>query len=339
MLSMLKDGNEILEADDDVDDSQFMEIEQLDEDAEILQVKQEQASEEEDAEALYSCSSCGMSFNSVLEHIKEYHDGQEVVLEMAEQQLEEMQDDENNPEMTDDDATPLSKRIAKVASEANSASSKQPSSRQRQTMNTLRTEECVDSEGRLYTRKVVQIERFWDRSAVAASPLQLQQHQSSMKSAPMIEKFFSNVEGVKIRGKSPASENTAAASRTSFTSSGAPQRMYRCNKCLEQFMKLGEFRVHACVHGNNRCDLCDQAFASIKALQLHSRIHEGETVDADGVNRQNFTCPICTTEFTSHKSLRLHSRMHAPVRARHVDAPEGTANEEFTCLECGNFFI
>lgn len=63
--------------------------------------------------------------------------------------------------------------------------------RQRQTMNTLRTEQCVDNEGRFYTRKVVQIERFWDRT-----PIQITS-QSSAK-APMIEKFFSNVEGVKV---------------------------------------------------------------------------------------------------------------------------------------------
>lgn len=63
--------------------------------------------------------------------------------------------------------------------------------RQRQTMNTLRTEECMDSEGRLYTRKVVQIERFWDRT-----PIQVTTSQSAK--APMIEKFFSNVEGVKV---------------------------------------------------------------------------------------------------------------------------------------------
>lgn len=120
-------------------------------------------------EALYSCSSCGMSFNSVLEHIRQYHDGQEVVLEMAEQQF----DDLNVPSSTP------------TTDEANSASNQ---GRQRQTMNTLRTEECVDNEGRVYTRKVVQIERFWDRTPTTLP---------SSKS-PMIEKFFSNAEGLKV---------------------------------------------------------------------------------------------------------------------------------------------
>ena len=107
-----------------------------------------------------------MSFNSVLDHIKQYHDGQEVVLEMAEQQYEEL-------------TTP---HASHQVEESNPKGSKRP----RQAMNTLRTEECIDSEGRLYTRKVVQIERFWDPPPAPAK-------------SPMIEKFFSNAEGVKVK--------------------------------------------------------------------------------------------------------------------------------------------
>ena len=110
-----------------------------------------------------------MSFNSVLDHIKQFHDGQEVLLEMAEQ-------------MND---------LATTSPAVSENSENVVNPRQRQTMNTLRTEECVDSEGRLYTRKVVQIERFWDRTPVQVTTPQ------SVK-APMIEKFFSNVEGVKV---------------------------------------------------------------------------------------------------------------------------------------------
>lgn len=124
-----------------------------------------------ESDAVYSCTSCEMSFNSVLEHIKQFHDGQEVLLEMAEQ-LNDLST-----------ASPVSVTSEDSENIANA--------RQRQAMNTLRTEECVDSEGRLYTRKVVQIERFWDRT-----PIQVTTSQSAK--APMIEKFFSNVEGVKV---------------------------------------------------------------------------------------------------------------------------------------------
>lgn len=65
--------------------------------------------------------------------------------------------------------------------------------RPRHTMNTLKTEECKDSEGRLYTRKVVQIEKFWNKNQQAAQ---------SNKSSTLLEKLFSNVEGVKVKNQS-----------------------------------------------------------------------------------------------------------------------------------------
>ena len=113
----------------------------------------------------------------------------------------------------------------------------------------------------------------------------------------------------------------------------APTRMYRCNQCLEQFAKLGDFRVHVCLQGNNRCDQCEQTFATVKALQLHMKVHENSEFPSQKI----FLCTVCGTEFLTHKSLRLHSRMHLPVKARHVDAPEGTEEETFDCSECGKY--
>ena len=127
---------------------------------------------------MYSCSTCSLSFSSVLEHIQEYHNGQEVILEMAEQQLDEI-------EASTDAAvpTPVTSPLP-----PNKILQTPVQTKHRQSMNTLRTEECLDSEGRVYTRKVVQIERFSDRTPVTLSSTK----------APMIEKFFSNVEGVKV---------------------------------------------------------------------------------------------------------------------------------------------
>ncbi|XP_014483824.1 PREDICTED: zinc finger protein 3-like isoform X2 [Dinoponera quadriceps] len=291
MIAMLSENSELLDGDVTtfINVDRINDVGELDE-AGLLRIKQELC--EMDSDAIYSCTSCDISFNSVLEHIKQFHDGQEVLLEMAEQ--------------LDDLTTTVPVNAMSTVSEN---SENLVNTRQKQTMNTLRTEECIDSEGRLYTRKVVQIERFWDRT-----PIQVATSQSAK--APMIEKFFSNVEGIKVREKRLAS---------------TPLRMYKCNQCLQQFSKLGNFRVHACLHGNNRCDHCDQSFATPKALQLHMKVHENQ---ADP-GQKTFICTTCGTEFCSHKSLRLHSRMHAPVRARHVDAPEGTPTATFTCPECG----
>ncbi|XP_015184803.1 PREDICTED: zinc finger protein 845-like isoform X2 [Polistes dominula] len=289
IITILSGGSELLDGGGSalINMDHINDVGQLDESG-LLRVKQEIS--ELEPEAVYSCTTCDMSFNSVFEHINQFHDGQEVLLEMADQldDLSSVPTTSVLPEETDNTANTQS-----------------------QTMNTLYTEECVDSEGRLYTRKVVQVERFWDRNSMEVVP------PVQSAKAPMIEKFFSNVEGVKVREKRIVPTSV---------------KMYRCNnQGLEQFNKLTNFREHACLRGNNRCDTCDQTFATSKALQLHSKVHEAESDS----NQRVFVCPTCGTEFCSHKSLRLHSRMHAPVRARHVDAPEGHRDATFTCPECG----
>ncbi|XP_014234255.1 zinc finger protein 774-like [Trichogramma pretiosum] len=277
----------------DVNDNSPMSLQQIEEPAinntDLLLIKDENLNKEEESSTTYNCSTCDMSFSCVLTHINEYHNGQEVVLEMNETLEKELM---------------LPVTNTKVPSQINSAANK-PVQKSRQTMNTLQTEECIDSDGRLYTRKVVQIEKFWDRQPV---------NLPSTK-APMIEKFFSNVEGVKVRDKSVTV---------------APTKMYRCNQCLEQFAKLNEFHVHMCLQGTNRCQHCEQTFATMNALKNHLKTH-----DTDLTSQQIFLCSICGTEFFTHKSLRLHSRMHQPVRTRHVDAPEGAEEETFQCQECG----
>lgn len=324
VIAILPDGSEIFNDDEDAVIT-MDHIQEIDE-TNLMNVKEElsEATNEKVSDSLYNCSSCSMSFNSVLDHIKEFHDGQEVVLEMADQQYEEL----TTPVMPIEAEDSSSSSSPTTTTTTTSATQKR---RSRQTMNTLRTEECIDSEGRLYTRKVVQIERFWDPPAPAPAP-----------KSSMIEKFFSNAEGVKVRekgGNSSTSTTTtttaAAATTTSTTTNPTSNRIYRCTECLENFPKLSEFRTHTCSQGNKNCEICDLSFANLKALQLHMKVHE---MDTDGNQQRTFICGICGTEFATHKSLRLHSRMHAPVRSRHVEAPEGTKDTTFTCFECGKTF-
>lgn len=110
-------------------------------------------------------------------------------------------------------------------------------------------------------------------------------------------------------------------------------RTYKCNQCFNEFAKLSEFKSHPCVNSANHCEHCDQTFTTLKALHAHYKLHK---LDAAEMSNNKFICKQCGTQFTTHKSLRLHSRMHGPVRTRHVDAPEGTGESTFTCLECGN---
>lgn len=48
----------------------------------VLQNETQGEDENTNDEEIYSCSSCGISFTSILEHIEEFHAGQEVVVEV-----------------------------------------------------------------------------------------------------------------------------------------------------------------------------------------------------------------------------------------------------------------
>lgn len=75
LLVRSNDSNESNKDNEDVSN------ETTDMDAENLTEENEEVGDEIDEE-VYSCSSCGVSFTSIVEHIQEYHAGQEVVIEV-----------------------------------------------------------------------------------------------------------------------------------------------------------------------------------------------------------------------------------------------------------------
>lgn len=112
-----------------------------------------------------------MNFSSVMEHIKQYHDGQEVILDIGDTQI--------------DDGT----TVESIQTEPHSNLQIIKNSKKKKlSKDLIKTEECIDSDGRSFTRKFVQINKFWDQSPTT----------NSSSKAPMIEKFFFNVEGVKV---------------------------------------------------------------------------------------------------------------------------------------------
>lgn len=112
-----------------------------------------------------------MNFPSVMDHIKQYHDGQEVILDIGDTQLDESTTVETIP-------TEHTSNLQIIKT----------SKKKKETNNLLKTEECIDSDGRSFTRKFVQINKFWNQSSSSNSP----------SKGPMIEKFFCNAQGVKV---------------------------------------------------------------------------------------------------------------------------------------------
>lgn len=247
-------------------------------------------SDEENSE-LYSCNTCGISFTSVLEHIQNFHNDQDVVVEVVEVGDEKSEEDHASditllevmdPQnaVTPDNVIAESETIngaedvemKRVITETGNiveaeikdglvvmkkdvpkAAARKVS--KKKISNSIMEQQCVDKDGRLYTRRFVQIDKFWDK---------------------------------------------------------------------EDIKEKEEDGKYSCPH-------CSVAYNNSKSLCAHMRVHKPlKTEDKknsvksedDGVNLFGpFKCNTCDTVFPSNKSLRLHRRMHEPVKSRPIDAP------------------
>lgn len=196
-----------------------------------------------------------------------------------------------------------------------------------QILSTLKQEECTDKDGRVYTRKVVQIEKFWDDTPVKPK-------------SPTIVKYEVNSEGNLIK-----IEND-----DNITNDMQVVEMFQCNNCRVQFSKRDQYDIHPCdpeIGSEYKCSLCESTFTNSQALSVHMKAHK--TNKMKGISDDSagpFVCGVCDTVFPTNKSLRLHRRMHEPIKAKEVEAPveygimgsdvpSTKPREMFECKVCG----
>lgn len=168
-----------------------------------------------------------------------------------------------------------------------------------QILNTLKQEECTDKDGRVYMRKVVQIEKFWDDE-----PQRLL--------GPMVLKYLVNDEGTLIK----INEDRQISGDMQVI------EMYQCNNCGVQFSKRDQYDIHACdpeIGSEYKCSMCDTSFTNSQSLSAHMKMHKNKKNNDDGYGP--FVCAKCSTVFPTNKSLRLHKRMHDPIKTKEVEAP------------------
>lgn len=174
-----------------------------------------------------------------------------------------------------------------------------------QILNTVRQEDCIDKDGRIYTRKVVQIEKFWDEKNVS-------------KEDPVCEYYLINNDGSmkKIdKAEVPVEDDTENV-----------MKIYSCQRCQTQFSKINQFNNHNCdptAASTYKCSRCEASFNNPKSLCAHMKAHKMAKL-ATGESSQPvppFLCNKCDTVFPTNKSLRLHQRMHEPIKAKEIEAP------------------
>lgn len=312
-------------------------------DAEMQDVEND--ADKEFEEGVYSCVGCGMSFTNLIEHINQYHDEEEVVVEMQNED-EELKDGDDIlksisegkaiisddtietvmiPEYDDDEEMYSNEDSQEV--DGNSKS------RLPQLLNTLKQENCVDKDGRLYTRKVVQIEKFWmERKNLAVRPKD-----------PIVVKYTADDDGVMT--KVEEGDDIPVNVQT--------MEIYQCGNCNVQFHKRAQFDSHTCdpeIGSEYKCSMCDSSFTNAQTLSSHMKQHKKQKVEASEASSLTgpFICNVCDTNFATNKSLRLHKRMHDPVKSKEVDPPVDYGimgnntitkpREMFECQICGKSY-
>nr|XP_026495832.1 zinc finger protein 2-like isoform X1 [Vanessa tameamea] len=262
---------------------------------------------------IYSCNACGVSFSSVLEHIQNYHNDQDVVveepievnsipLEYEEVANEEVLEDKQQSrrmitETGDIIETPLTEEQETVPNKPVKV------------VIPIKTD-AVDKQGRACTRRYVQIDKFCNSIIKDIKP-------TDEKNGP-----YHNVVVKEMQ-----------------TTSGNKMRVYNCMSCNVYVSSLSEFKLHPCKILKYHCPQCPVAYENSKSLCAHMKVHKSKG-EYNYVAPVKFECEICTTIFPTSKSLKLHKRMHDPIKSRPIEPPVDTSdgniasNNKFLCSIC-----
>ncbi|CAH0564250.1 unnamed protein product [Brassicogethes aeneus] len=298
--------------------------------AQALMSNSENVDESEDnpEETLYNCQMCDMNFNNIEEHLQNYHEGEEVVLET--EAVEE------NDDLKNELATYEMQQDAEDQEEDEEEENTQQPNKNKMVLDEA---QCMDKEGRLYTRKVVKIDKFWEveDNAVELQPPTSQKYIINNGKIQVLTE--EEVEAIEMEGKEKV------------------VTVFKCDLCSLQFPSTENYYKHKCSWSNTKfkCTHCKAIFTNYKSLHNHMKYHVNR--DPSGEVRKTvtlgpFLCEVCNTMFPSFKSLRLHKRMHDPIKTKEPEAPvnytisgetidvnrEENIRSMFVCNVCNNTY-
>lgn len=169
----------------------------------------------------------------------------------------------------------------------------------------LEEQQCIDTDGRIYTRKVIKINKFWVDNSESIPPIT---EKYTIDGNGKIRKIEDDLEGL--------------AKDSTFI-------IHQCPNCYLQFPLLDHYKKHICNPSNTKnkfkCIHCAKFFSTFESLNTHIKTHlkfeESSGEMKRVITMEPFKCEICNTIFPSYRSLRLHHRMHEPVKDKAVDPP------------------
>ncbi|CAH4030001.1 zinc finger protein 2 homolog isoform X1 [Pieris brassicae] len=283
----------------------------IEEDAELVtKVEEESQDSVEESEEIYSCNTCSMTFSSVLDHIKQYHTDQNVVVEepIDSNAIQEYQnyneDSEDNSHFISEDIVqdmtqenlPVNQKVAKQVKPKQSKNKK-----------------CF-----------VRLEMV-DKSNINEN--------DKLKEQRMLIEKDSDPTYHKVVIKTLHTDDKKST-------------VYSCMYCNLVVSSLAEFKQLPCTLSTDTngppkytCTVCSIGYDNPKSLCAHMKVHK-EKPSADCVSTARSTkchCEVCNTWFPTTKALKLHRRMHYPIKPRPIQLPVGSTGpntETFVCPIC-----
>ncbi|KAJ2940194.1 hypothetical protein O0L34_g11760 [Tuta absoluta] len=89
--------------------------------------------------------------------------------------------------------------------------------------------------------------------------------------------------------------------------------LFKCNKCMEQFTKKADLKVHFESHAPKKmyvCETCGKVFSRRDYLNKHNVTHTGD---------KRYVCPHCGFRTTQKNNLTIHIRKHTDERPYSCD--------------------
>ncbi|XP_050549898.1 zinc finger protein 3 homolog isoform X4 [Spodoptera frugiperda] len=284
---------------------------------------------DETQEEIYSCNTCKVSFTSVIEHIQNYHNDQEVVVE-SEYLQEPIEQIENQTEGTPLDYEPMDSEDPLVTPD-------------KQTPRRVITD----------TGDIVEEPMLFKTDAqIVTGTLDLEVDDETIKpehteQVSVLTKRYIQVNtmsGGVIKDIGQVNENDKIGQfhkvvvKEVPTDCGFAVKTYQCLACDISVTNLDEFKVHPCKILKYPCPYCPVAYENYKSLCAHMKAHKVKK--EQHALPVSYECGICSTVFPSNKSLKLHKRMHDPIKTRAIEPPventDGTkvSKATYRCTIC-----
>ncbi|XP_047992653.1 zinc finger protein 260-like isoform X5 [Leguminivora glycinivorella] len=310
--------------------------------------------EPEESQEIYSCNTCGVSFSSVIEHIQNYHNDQEVVVEES---LDSCQLPMEYEQMNGEDVT---------------------------TGELQQSRRVITDTGDIVEAPVL-LNATLDDSHLSMEPLTtdllVERKSKPPRPVAMVEKKMVQVDSVvtNLKQKEDIKKgpyHKVIVKEMQMLEGGKKVKVYNCMTCNIYVTSLDEFKSQPCKPqtdstGPFKCDICSTIFPSNKSLKLHKRMHDPVKarpielpVESEGTETSNnkyicsicdklipidyravhnnshntdnkYNCDICNRKFHSSEYLEMHMSVHnldkAPVNKQDKSLP-------YNCSYCTRQF-